>query len=421
MASERSKLIQTHLRPDMEQPPPAAAPTPTSGGAEPLPRVLVIDDSRLVRASIIKHLKGVFDYVEAGDGQAGWEQIVLDPTIRVVISDLSMPRLNGYQLLEKIRNATANRIRQLPVVIISGDEEEAAKAAQFGATEFITKGVSTVELLSRIEVLLRLQSREEKLEQVRELPTITEADTQLASTAYFDLQSEKMWAFSRRHGIDFVVLAIRLDDVVGLPVQAVALRRTIRERIFSFIADMLAKAMRREDCVARSGDDEFIVAAMGISPNGAIKFAHRLAEAIAAARIHHGEAALSLTASFGIAAASQTRASKVETLRQIASRRVDIAQKMGGNRVVGMIEEGEATGSFAVDELDLPPMTLSEALNLIERGQGREVLPYLTQLESQIQPLNELILQQKARRKVTETGRLDYPSAGGTDDTSQPL
>jgi len=87
----------------MKQPRPDAN-SPGSAHAEPdtvrpSARVLVVDDSRLVRASIIKHLKGVFDYVETSDGEAGWEQIVLDPSIRVVVSDLSMPKLDGYQLL----------------------------------------------------------------------------------------------------------------------------------------------------------------------------------------------------------------------------------------------------------------------------------------------------------------------------------
>ena len=56
--------------------------------------------------------------------------------------------------------------------------------------------------------------------------------------------------------------------------------------------------------MARSGEDEFLVAAMGITPSGATKFAARLAEAVAQAKIMHAGVELRLTASFGIAAAS---------------------------------------------------------------------------------------------------------------------
>ncbi|HEU4621503.1 MAG TPA: response regulator [Burkholderiaceae bacterium] len=363
-----------------------------SGGA----KVLIIDDSRLVRASIIKHLKGVFDYVEAGDGQVAWETIVLDPMIRVVLSDISMPKLDGYQLLEKIRGSSLSRIRNLPVVIISGDEQEAAKAARLGATEFITKGVSTVELLSRLEVLMQLQNKSEALEEAREQPVIRHDDTGLASVAMLDVEAEKMWSFTRRHGIDLTVICVRLDEIKGLPPEAHAVRETIRGRVFAFIAEMLTKAIRREDCIARTADGEFLVAAMGISPTGAIKFATRLSQAVARARVQHAGSDLSITATFGIAAASQTRADSVADLRRIAIRRADMGQKMGGNRVVGMVEEGNASGVFTIDDQDLPRMTIAEALNLIARGRQFEVLPHLKSLAEQARPLLALIEREQA-------------------------
>lgn len=360
-------------------------------------RVLVVDDSRLVRATILKHLKGVFDYVEAADGEAAWEQIVLDPSIRVVISDLTMPKLDGYRLLEKIRQSTAPRIRRLPVVIISGDEQEAAKAAALGASEFITKGVSTVELLSRLKVLLELQNHAEQLGQARSRPIITENDSGLASRAFLDVETQKMWAFSRRHGIDFVVICVRLDSIEGLPAGAAGVRQAIGDRVFGYAAEMLSKAIRREDCVARNGDDEFLIAAMGISPRGAVKFASRLADAISQARVHHAGNELRPTASFGVAAASQSHADSVEALKQIAERRANLAQQRGGNRVVGMTEEDEAA-NVAADPLDLPPMTISEALDLIARGQDGEVVAHLRQLDDQIRPLIDLIARHRTKR-----------------------
>lgn len=355
------------------------------------PKVLVVDDSRLVRASITKHLRGAFDYIEAGDGQAGWEAIVLDPSIRVVLSDLTMPKLDGYQLLEKIRSSPLPRIRTMPVVIISGDEEEAAKASALGATEFITKGVSTVELLARIEVLMKLSHKQEQLDHVQETAQAPHDASGLATRAFLDVEADKMWTFTRRHGIDFVVMCVQLDDVHGLAPEAAAIRTSIRERVFGFIAEMLAKAIRREDCVARTGDNEFVVAAMGISPNGAIKFAQRLSQAIARARVNHAGNELTITASFGIAAASQSQADGVEALRAVASRRCAMAKKLGGNRVVGMVEEGTASGTFTVDDLELPAMTIAEALNLIARGRDREVVPHVRSLQMQLKPLLDLL------------------------------
>ena len=54
--------------------------------APPKPRVLIADDSRIVRASIVQHIRDRFDIREVTDGEAAWQAILLDSSIRVVIS-----------------------------------------------------------------------------------------------------------------------------------------------------------------------------------------------------------------------------------------------------------------------------------------------------------------------------------------------
>ena len=73
-----------------------------------LPRVLIVDDSRIVRASIVKHIKGAYDFREESDGEMGWQTLLLDPSIQVVISDIGMPKLDGFGLL----NGLADKGRQ---------------------------------------------------------------------------------------------------------------------------------------------------------------------------------------------------------------------------------------------------------------------------------------------------------------------
>src|SRR3569833_161370 len=88
------------------------------------PRVLIADDSRIVRATLIKHIEGMFEFREALDGEQAWEMLLLDPGIRVVITDLTMPKLDGYGLLRRIRTSKVSRIRDIPVVVVSGSDEE---------------------------------------------------------------------------------------------------------------------------------------------------------------------------------------------------------------------------------------------------------------------------------------------------------
>ena len=61
-----------------------------------LPRILVVDDSRMVRATIVKHIRGRFEVREEADGEAGWQTLLVDPDIELVLTDIGMPRLDGY-------------------------------------------------------------------------------------------------------------------------------------------------------------------------------------------------------------------------------------------------------------------------------------------------------------------------------------
>ncbi|CAN5252737.1 hypothetical protein BH09PSE6_BH09PSE6_17120 [soil metagenome] len=392
--------------------PGPTAPTGTAPRVTLQPgKVLVVDDSRLVRASIIKQLRGVFDHVEAVDGLAAWDTLSNDPTIKVVVSDLTMPGLDGYQLLEKIRSSPQARIAQLPVVIISGNDEQATRAAEAGATEFITKGISATELLSRLDVLMRLSQQSESL---RRKPTEPTVAGPIARPATFEADSERMWAFAKRHEIDIVCLCVRLDPVRGLPTEAETVRDSIRERVFAFVAEMLARTVRKEDCVARAANGEYLISTLGIGPQGAIQFATRLAHAIARARVQHAGVALELTASFGVAAASQAKVDHFEDLKLIAQRRAQRGQEMGGHRVVGVQPRPQqatatvpvspvATVPMATLSLSLSPIatvppnlasatiSVADALALLAAGRRAEVEPHLPMLRQQLEPLLALL------------------------------
>ena len=81
----------------------------TSDDVSPTVKVLIVDDSRMVRASIIKRIRDRFEFREESDGEAGWQTLLVDDSIQVVLSDLTMPRLDGYGLLERIRASSTFR------------------------------------------------------------------------------------------------------------------------------------------------------------------------------------------------------------------------------------------------------------------------------------------------------------------------
>ncbi len=83
---------------------------------EDKPAILIADDSRVVRVSLKNILKDDCQLIEAEDGQQAWELLLEHPHVQLIFSDLSMPRMNGRDLLNKIRESEITRIRNLPFI-----------------------------------------------------------------------------------------------------------------------------------------------------------------------------------------------------------------------------------------------------------------------------------------------------------------
>ena len=107
-------------------------------------------------------INGAVAVREEVDGEAAWQALEADDTIVMVFSDIDMPRLNGYGLIERIRRSPQPRIRELPVVVFSGSDDVKVedRARRAGASEFISKYGDEAEMIARIEGhLLTAQGR----------------------------------------------------------------------------------------------------------------------------------------------------------------------------------------------------------------------------------------------------------------------
>lgn len=130
--------------------------TPAQGAAalpSSLPRILVVDDSPTIRVAVTKALKNDFSFVQAADGEAAWNLLKSDDSIQLVVTDLIMPKLDGYELIKRIRaDRTSLRIAEMPVIVVTTLEETNAKlrALVAGANDFVTKTTDAVELKMRV-------------------------------------------------------------------------------------------------------------------------------------------------------------------------------------------------------------------------------------------------------------------------------
>lgn len=311
-----------------------------------LPHILIVDDSRIVRATIIKRIRDRFDVREEADGEAAWEALLVDPEIHLVISDLSMPRLDGYGLLERIRASKVPRIRNMPVIMISGDEDENARhrAQQLGASDFITKGTGTAELLTRLESLVHLVDTRENLEEARS-QAVVDKPSGLLTPIVLERQIEQALSYSRRHGGAASVLVIGFDRLAAL---AAEFGGETAEALVIQFSKMMTGAVRKEDSLARWGESDLAVVTPGVDAGQAKEFSERIRDAVARASITlHGKP-IRVSVTVGVASVPTDRAADAAALLNLAKQRMTRGQAAGGNRVVN--GEQKAPAPARVDE-----------------------------------------------------------------------
>src|SRR5438128_1897619 len=115
-------------------------------------RVLVVDDDPDIRNLVAELLRRAgHDVVEAEDGRAGLRSLYALPP-DLVLLDVSMPELDGWQTLERIRD-----LSDVPVLMLTarGDELERVRGLQAGADDYVVKPFGRQELVARVQALLR--------------------------------------------------------------------------------------------------------------------------------------------------------------------------------------------------------------------------------------------------------------------------
>jgi sigma-B regulation protein RsbU (phosphoserine phosphatase) len=124
--------------------------------------ILIVDDSPFNRDLLARHLERQGHHVvKAGDGPTALE-FLADREFDIVILDVMLPGMNGYELLERIRND--ERLRSLYVLVVSAfdDTESVARCIQLGAEDYLPRDFEPIILRARIESCLEKKVLREK-------------------------------------------------------------------------------------------------------------------------------------------------------------------------------------------------------------------------------------------------------------------
>ncbi len=128
-------------------------------------KILVVDDEARMRKLVRDFLiKKDYEVVEAADGQEAVDIFFEQKDISLVILDVMMPQMDGWEVLKEIREYS-----KIPVIMLTakGDERDELKGFDSGADEYISKPFSPKILVARVDALLRrsnLISEEARIE-----------------------------------------------------------------------------------------------------------------------------------------------------------------------------------------------------------------------------------------------------------------
>ncbi len=229
--------------------PAVAAPQQVASGvASQVGRILVVDDDESNRDMLSRRLTRLGHNVSVAENGRRALEMLAGEAFDLMLLDLQMPELNGYQVLERLRADAA--LRDIPVIVLSASDDTSriAQCIEMGAADYLAKPFEPVLLRARIDACLekkRLRDRE-RATQRRLSAELAKAASYVTSLLPVPLTGaiESEWCFHPseqlggdafgHHWLDEDHLAIYLLDVcghgVGAALLSVSVLNTIRAR-----------------------------------------------------------------------------------------------------------------------------------------------------------------------------------------------
>lgn len=349
------------------------------------PKILAVDDSRVMRLAIKKILSTQYTVIEAEHGEDAWSLLQHHDDIQIVFTDLSMPYLDGYGLLERIRTDKDERLATLPVIIITGKEDDDAakmEALDKGANDFIAKPFDKAQLQARAQAYITFEETSKKLSETAdklEKQAAVDELTGLGSQRYFQKAADEQLSSLKRHKGHCCFLRIDIDNFNQLFIKH---GKQVADEIIQSIGECLNQHVRKEDMAARVGLAKFALFLNHTSLNKAQALAQRIIDEIPTRKLTTKN--FQFTASAGIFEPDITKESNFDHIYTQTEDCLKQAINDGGNKLV-------SESHVPVLEIEsVEPLTIDQAIKLLEQGESDEVKPHLETLFKQLTPLLQL-------------------------------
>lgn len=371
------------------------------------PRILAVDDSRVMRRAMTKVLSKGYDVVEAENGEDAWTILLNDDSIQIVFSDLSMPFLDGYGLLERIRTSDNPLLNQIPVIIITGkddDEEAKQEALDKGANDFITKPFDSVQLQARAKAHITFKETTTKLTETSdklERQATVDETTGLGGQRYFCKVGDETLSYATRHGSQFILIRMDIDEFNGLFIKY---GKKNMDAVLHNIGGRFSQLVRQEDTIARIGVSKFALILKETGMDETIQLIERIREEIQGLSFKLPESGeiIKLTISAGLYEPTENTKLTFKQLISETENYLNQAISDGGNRIVSH------TTNKALTKKPIEDINILELLEKLKEDKPEELLPKVDSILHHITPLLKFLAKharnefQSALRKLND-------------------
>lgn len=298
-------------------------------------KILLVEDSATLRFAMRNYI------IDAGHeplvARSGEEalQLLENTPVDMIIMDVEMPGLNGFETTRLIREWLAGH--WIPIIFVTGlnEDENYREGIEAGGDDYLIKPVSFMIIKAKIRAMERIAEMRDQLHQLNsELEALSQLDslTQIYNRRTFNELAQQQWAQAKRHQQPISALMIDVDhfklfnDHYGHPAGDACLKK---------VSQVIRSCLHRSsDILGRYGGEEFIVLLPETDAKGAMRVAQAIGEALEQLQHRHDVSPTSnyVTASIGGATCLRTTGHDLEELIKNADRALYKAKRAGRNR-----------------------------------------------------------------------------------------
>lgn len=288
--------------------------------------VLVIEDHPDQRdlLAIVLQREG-YRVITAANGLEALEKLETE-TVQIALSDIMMPKMDGFELIKRVRGNAALKSIYLILITARIQEGDRVRGLDLGADDYITKPFSFSELLARI----RVGSRVVQYQQHLEYQTQVDSLTGLFNRRAFEKKINEEYERSKRYLNPLSVLILDIDnfkminDTYGHHGGDAALVK---------ISETLREKTRQSDFPSRYGGEEFVLILPETDQDSALSVAGKIHESIRTCSFGTTARPFELTVSIGVSSTSARFYSDWRELVNDADRALYLAKNSGKDRI----------------------------------------------------------------------------------------